>query len=116
MESDDYTSIRRRRDKKEGSSIWAVLNKIIIVPITIIVMTGFFIWIIPQFSKLKETQKTLDDKKEELAQEELTRKKNQRKIKMLDGDPEFIETEARDKLHLRKPNERIFHFDESQNN
>lgn len=106
-------SSRTNGRRKPGSSpeIWNFVNRIL----TTLVIVGFLVmlilWFYPEIQKRNQMAKDLEAKQAELANEQLLRKKREREKYLLENDPEYIETLARDRLDLMKEGETIFRLD-----
>ena len=102
--------VRRRRDP----SFWKAINRVL----TVFVFAGaaaiVVFWFYPQVIRRDEMVKALDAEKQKLANLQLLQKQREREVYLLENDPSYVETVARDKLDLMKEGETIFRFDSSK--
>lgn len=99
--------VRRRRDP----SFWKAINRVL----TFFVFAGaaaiVVFWFYPQVTRRDEMVKDLELKKQHLVTEQLLQKQRERQVYLLENDPSYVETVARDKLDMMKEGETIFRFD-----
>lgn len=100
-----------RRKTTGSAEIWNTVNKVL----TVLVFMGFVVvlalWFYPEVQKRNAMAEDLDKKVVELTSEKLLRKQREREKFLLENDPEYIETIARDRLDLMKEGETIFRLD-----
>ena len=99
--------VRRRRDP----SFWKAINRVLtfLVFLGIIAIVAF--WFYPEVIRRDEMVKALEAKKQNLLNEQLRQKQRERQVYLLENDPAYVETVARDKLDMMKEGETIFRFD-----
>lgn len=99
--------VRRRRDP----SFWKAINRVL----TFLVFAGMIaivvFWFYPQVTRRDEMVRALEAEKERLVTLQLLQKQRERQVYLLENDPTYIETVARDKLDMMKEGETIFRFD-----
>lgn len=98
---------KRRKDP----AFWNALNRILVVLIGTLIVAGVVLWFSPELIRRKTMTHNLDEKKSELAAQQLLQKKREREVFLLENDTFYIETLARDKLDLMKESETIFRLE-----
>lgn len=105
FDEENYTNRRRRRIE---SGFWHQANRVLMA----IIVVGLFVVIGFAFYPVWHQQQSMHKSKTtlELAKAEKTSllRHAQRKLELLRTDPDYVETIARDRLGLMKPNETIF--------
>lgn len=104
---------RRQHDRQAGA--WQILGRVvsILIFLTLIVAAGF--WFYPEIQKKGRLAATLEEKKLELEKEKLLRQQREREKSLLENDPEYIETIARDRLDLMREGETVFRLEAGTN-
>lgn len=87
---------------------WHTINRCLTVGIILAILGAMVIFFIPIINKTKELKEILETRKRELQTETLLQKKQEREVRLLQSNPVYLETIARDKLDLMKPGETIF--------
>ena len=80
-----------------------------LIAVTLLVAAG--LWFYPEIQKKGQLAANLQEKKLELEKEQLLRKQREREKSLLENDPEYIETVARDRLDLMREGETIFRLE-----
>jgi cell division protein FtsB len=111
MPSDRLTLRPGRRARGHRTEFWQALNKILGVLLAMGIIVMMVLWFYPEVERRNELAKNLTDKEDFLKSEQLKRKLQEREVYLLENDPEYIETIARDKLDLMKEGETIFRLD-----
>jgi len=75
------------------------------------VLIALGLWIYPELVRRADLASQLEQKSAELAAEQALRKKREREKFLLENDPDYVETIARDKLELMKEGETIFRIE-----
>ena len=65
----------------------------------------------PAWSRRDDLTAKLEAERAKLAAEQLLQKQRTREVKLLQTDPEYVETIARDKLSVMKPGETIYRLE-----
>jgi cell division protein FtsB len=87
------------------------VNRLLAFLVVLVTLGALGISFIPIRHKTKELEETLRIRNQELAAEILLQKQRFRELHLLQSDPDYLETIARDKLDLMKPGETIFRLD-----
>lgn len=107
-------SKRELRGRKDPS-FWKAINRVL----TVLVFLGFcacvVFWFYPEVAYRNKLARDLEVAKAKEAEQLLERKQHEREVYLLENDPAYIETIARDKLDLMKEGETIFRFDTPKN-
>ncbi len=101
------STVRRQRHVERLHTV----NRFLTLAIVGVMLGAICISFIPILNKTRELDETLRMKKQELQTEILLQKKRTREVHLLQSDPIYLETIARDKLDLMKPGETIFRLD-----
>jgi cell division protein FtsB len=99
------------RRGERNAAAWATVNRVLAVLVVGAVLVALALWITPELVRRAELAAELEAKKTELAREVGLRKKREREKFLIENDPEYVETIARDKLDLMKEGETIFRLD-----
>lgn len=70
-------------------------------------------WFLPLLKERQKQQLALQSLEQQLAQEKLVYKREEKKLAWIQNDPNYLELLARDKLDLKKPEEKIFRVEPS---
>jgi len=103
--------VRRRRDP----SFWKAINRVLMFLVFLGIIAIVAFWFYPEVIRRDEMVKALDAKKQTLLTEQLRQKQRERQVYLLENDPSYVETVARDKLDMMKEGETIFRFDAAKN-
>lgn len=113
--SSSVAASARRRQHDRHAGAWQILAKVVSALIFVTLLVGAALWFYPEIEKKSRMVATLDEKKLELEKEQLTRKQREREKSLLENDPEYIETIARDRLDLMREGETIFRLESGTN-
>lgn len=102
--------LRRRRE----SEIWERLNRIVWALIILAVIALVVSFFYPAVSELSGYRDRVDSKREALEEARKTNAERSEELHLLQTDPEYVETIARDRLDLMKEGETIFRLDGSR--
>lgn len=98
---------KRRRDPE----LWHKANRFVFVLIVFglaaVALTAFY----PQWVRYKGLASQLDEEQATLRALELQRDQRQREVRLLETDPEYVETIARDRLGVMREGEQIYRLD-----
>src|SRR5882757_1959413 len=98
------SSIETRR-RKSGAGFWQGLNSILVGLVAVGLLAVVVLQFYPQIEYRNKMVRELDQKKRDLAAEELVNKHRTREVYLLENDKKYIETIARDKLDMMKDGE-----------
>ncbi len=101
------STTRRRKD----SSFLKALNRVLMILAFIGLICIVGLWFYPELKKRDAMVRTLEEKQAILASEEAKNRRQTREVYLLENDPEYIETIARDRLDMMKEGETIFRLD-----
>ncbi|GAB4164719.1 MAG: hypothetical protein Fur0032_00920 [Terrimicrobiaceae bacterium] len=113
--SSSAASSARRRQHDRHAVAWQLLSKVVSALIFVTLLVGAGLWFYPELQKKSRMVATLEAKKLELEKEQLLRKQREREKSLLENDPEYIETIARDRLDLMREGETIFRLESGSN-
>jgi cell division protein FtsB len=99
--------VRRRRDP----SFWKAINRVLMVFVFAGAIAIVIFWFYPQVIRRDEMVKNLEAEKQKLTAMQLLQKQRERQVYLLENDPTYVETVARDKLDMMKEGETIYRFD-----
>lgn len=105
-----YGDLERRR----APGIWTVLNRLLIGGILLAVCAGGILAFIPLIGQRADTARRIETLRTAIAHEKALLSRNTREVEMLQNNPEYVETIARDKLNLMKPGEMIIRLEPDQ--
>ena len=87
------------------------VNRVLSAMVVVGLLAMIGLWFYPELIRRNDMVATLEHKKAELAKEKALRKQREREKYLLENDPEYIESVARDRLDLMKEGETIFRLD-----
>lgn len=94
--------------------ILKALNRVLMVLAFLGVLCLIGLWFYPQLKIRDRMVRDLEEKQAQLAKEEALNRRQVREVYLLENDPEYIETVARDRLDLMKEGETIFRLDSAR--
>jgi len=100
--------------RRRNPAIWHHINRFLTV---LIVLAGFLfvgLTFYPEWEHRNRLAGRLEEERARLAAEQLLQKKREREVTLLQTDPVYVETIARDKLGVMKEGETIFRLDGSR--
>lgn len=103
-------SAAARRGERQAEA-WSLLSKILALAVLVGLAAALGLWIYPEVVARNRLATNLEEKQGQLGAEQLLRKQREREKFLLESDPEYIETIARDRLDLMKEGETIFRLD-----
>lgn len=106
---------RSRRKYERREALWTAINRLLMVLIVLGLGAALALWIAPELMRRSQLEAELAAKSAELARERALRQKQEKEKFLLENDPEYVETLARDKLELMKPGETIFRITPATN-
>ncbi len=99
-----------RRQQRRVERLHTV-NRLLTFVVILVTLGALGVSFIPVLHKTRELEETLRVRNQELEAEILIQKKRSRELQLLQSDPDYLETIARDKLDLMKPGETILRLD-----
>jgi cell division protein FtsB len=79
--------------------------------VALALLAGVFLIFLPQWRRTEELTARLEEEKAKLAAEELQRDKRLREVDLLENDPAYVETIARDKIDVMREGEVVIRLD-----
>ena len=90
-----------------------LLNRILYILLIAAILILMICWFLPLLKERQKQQLALQSLEQQLAQEKLVFKREEKKLAWIQSDPGYLELLARDKLDLKKPEEKIFRVEPS---
>ena len=90
-----------------------MLNRILYILLIAAILILMICWFLPLLKERQKQQLALQSLEQQLAQEKLVYKREEKKLAWIQNDPNYLELLARDKLDLKKPEEKIFRVEPS---
>lgn len=90
-----------------------LLNRILYILLIAAILILMICWFLPLLKERQRQQLALQSLEQQLAQEKLVYKREEKKLAWIKNDPNYLELLARDKLDLKKPEEKIFRVEPS---
>lgn len=90
-----------------------LLNRILYILLIAAILILMICWFLPLLKERQKQQLALQSLEQQLAQEKLVYKREEKKLAWIQNDPDYLEMLARDKLDLKKPEEKIFRVEPS---
>lgn len=100
--------------RRRNPAIWHYLNRFLTVLIALAGLLFVGLTFYPEWSHRNQLAATLEEEQAKLRAEQLQQKKREREVHLLQTDPGYVETIARDKLGVMKEGETIFRLDGSR--
>ena len=97
----------RNRRRTQEAEFWKRLNRTLAALIVLGVLALVLVATLPEWRRVQAWEARLEKVKAEEREEELTLRQHQRTLRLIDTDPEYVETLARDRLGLMKEGETI---------
>lgn len=94
--------------------MWHHLNRLLMVLIVFAGVLFIGLMLYPEWKHRNQLSQKLEEEQAKLRAEQLLQKKREREVDLLQTDPGYIETIARDKLGVMKEGETIFRLDGSR--
>jgi cell division protein DivIC len=108
--------VRSAYDSFDGSPAdWLrlLLNRILYILLIAAILILMICWFLPLLKERQKQQLAVQTLEQQLAQEKLTNKREAKKLWWIQNDPTYLELLARDKLDMKKPDEKIFRVEPS---
>ena len=104
-----YGDFETRRQGSGG--IWHALNRFLIGAIILAICFGGAITFLPIIKQRHDENTRIEALQRDLAKEKALYERRKREVSLLQSDPEYVETIARDRLDMMKPGETILRID-----
>ena len=102
-----YADFRERHE----ATVWQRLNRILGVLLVIAGWLGIISLFVPPYKKLMQSRSEIDNLQAQANQQKLLLARQTREVNLLQRDPAYLETIARDRLDLMKEGEVIFRLE-----
>jgi cell division protein FtsB len=99
---------------RQQEGVWHYLNRAVKALIAIAVVTIIICAFIPELKRQREETATLDQLRLDIEKQEAIHSRRAREVDLLQHDPGYMETVARDRLDLMKPGEMIYRIEPPQ--
>jgi len=95
---------------EDGHTDWLrfILNRILYILLIAAILILLICWFLPLLKERQKEQMALQGLEQQVDQEKLINKRETKKLWWIQNDAGYIELLARDKLNLKKPEEKIF--------
>jgi len=103
----DHLDFRERHE----ATIWQRLNRILGTLLVIAVWLGIISLFVPPYKRLMQSRSEIDNLQAQVNAQKLLLARQQREVSLLQNDPAYLETIARDRLDLMKEGEAIFRLE-----
>jgi cell division protein DivIC len=96
---------------RQQEGVWHYLNRAVKALIAVAVITIIICAFIPELKRQRDETATLDQLKLDIEKQEAIHTRRSREVDLLQHDPGYMETVARDRLDLMKPGETIYRIE-----
>jgi cell division protein FtsB len=100
--------------QRRSPAVWHYLNRFLTVLIVLAGVLFIGLSLYPEWRHRNQLSAKLEEEQARLRAEQLLQKKREREVDLLQTDPSYVETIARDKLGVMKEGETIFRLDGSR--
>ena len=100
--------------QRRNPAVWHYLNRFLTVLIVLAGILFIGLSVYPEWRHRNQLSSQLEDEQAKFRAEQLLQKKREREVNLLQTDPSYVETIARDKLGVMKEGETIFRLDGSR--
>jgi cell division protein DivIC len=90
-----------------------LLNRILYILLIAAILILMICWFLPLLKERQKQELALQTLQQQLAEAKLVYRREQKKLSWIQHDPDYLELLARDKLDLKKPEEKIFRAEPS---
>jgi cell division protein FtsB len=97
--------------QRRNPALWHHLNRFLTVLIALAGLLFVGLMLYPEWRHRNQLVARLEDEQAKFRSEQLQQKKREREVNLLQTDPGYVETIARDKLGVMKEGETIFRLD-----
>jgi cell division protein FtsB len=102
-----YADFRERHD----ATLWQRLNRIMGVFLVVAVWLAIISLFVPPYKRLMRSRSEIDNLQTQVNEQKLLLGRHTREVSLLQTNPTYLETIARDRLDLMKEGETIFHLE-----
>jgi cell division protein FtsB len=102
-----YGDFRERHE----ATVWQRLNRVLGTLLVIAVWLGIISLFVPPYKRLMQSRSEIDNLQTHVNDQKLSLARQQREVSLLQNDPAYLETIARDRLDLMKEGEVIFRLE-----
>ena len=102
-----YADFRERHE----ATVWQRLNRILGVFLVIAVWLAIISLFVPPYKRLMQSRSEIDNLQAQVNEQKLLLGRQMREVSLLQTDPAYLETIARDRLDLMKEGEVIFRLE-----
>ena len=110
MDHPGYGDFRARRE----ATVWQRLNRVLLTLVGLAVLLVIVSLFVPPSKQLTKSRGEIEKLKEQLTDQQSLLARQTREVKLLQTDPTYLETMARDRLDLMKEGETIFRLEQPQ--
>ena len=100
--------------QRRNPAIWHHLNRFLTILIVLAGVLFIGLTLYPEWKHRNRLASKLEEEQAKFRAEQLLQKKREREVNLLQTDPGYVETIARDKLGVMKDGETIFRLDGSR--
>jgi cell division protein FtsB len=100
-------------DDSQADWLRLLLNRILYILLIAAILILMICWFLPLLKERQKQELAVQSLEQQLAQEKLINKREAKKLWWIQNDQDYFELLARDKLDLKKPEEKIFRVDPS---
>jgi cell division protein FtsB len=104
-----YGDFRARRE----ATVWQRLNSILRVLLVLALVLVIVSLFLPQSKKLTQSRAEIDKLQGQVTEQRIVLARQTREVRLLNTDPTYLETMARDRLDLMKEGETIFRLEQA---
>lgn len=108
MDHPGYGDFRTRREATVWQRLNSVLRVLLLVAIVLVIVSLF----VPPYKKLTQSRVEIDDLQSLVNDQKMLLARQTREVKLLQTDPIYLETLARDRLDLMREGETIFRLEQ----
>ena len=109
MDHPGYGDFRARRE----ATVWQRLNSILRVLLVLALVLVIVSLFLPQSKKLTQSRAEIDKLQAQVTEQRIVLARQTREVRLLNTDPTYLETMARDRLDLMKEGETIFRLEQA---
>jgi cell division protein FtsB len=109
VEHPGYGDFRARRE----ATVWQRLNSILRVLLVLALVLVIVSLFLPQSKKLGQSRAEIDKLQGLVTEQKIVLARQTREVRLLNTDPVYLETMARDRLDLMKEGETIFRLEQA---
>jgi len=105
-----YGDFRARRE----ATVWQRLNRVLCFLLVIAIWLVILSLFVPPYKKLRQSRAEIDNLQAQVNEQKVLLARQTRQVTLLQTDPTYLETIARDRLDLMKEGETIFRLEPAQ--